>query len=116
MEPAILLMRRAVEFLVEERGFRSLAWDEDWTLGVQINDYIHGQRDDRDALVAQMASPGWRTEEVAGILSWLREYNRDHEDDVDFVGVEYFATWPWPARRPALSGSRVTRCQACDLP
>jgi erythromycin esterase len=87
------LKRRAVEFLIEERGFRSLAWEDDWTLGVQINDYLHGHRDDRDALVGRM-STGHRTEEVADLLSWLREYNETHRDDVQFVGVEYFTTRP----------------------
>ncbi|MGH3309643.1 MAG: erythromycin esterase family protein [Streptomyces sp.] len=87
------LKRRAVEYLIEERGFRSLAWEDDWTLGIQINDYIHGRRDDRDALVAQM-SRSWRTREVADLLTWLRGYNSTHDNRVRFVGVEYFTTRP----------------------
>lgn len=87
------LKRRAVEFLVTKRGFRSIAWEDDWTLGILVNDYIQGRRDDRDVLVGQL-SPAWRTQEVADLLTWLREYNRTHRDDVRFVGVEYFATRP----------------------
>lgn len=91
LDEVTALKRRAVEFLIERRGFRSLAWEDDWTLGVQINDYIHGRRDDRDALVGQM-SQVHRTREVADLLSWLREYNRTHRENVQFVGVEYFTT------------------------
>ncbi|WP_203718299.1 erythromycin esterase family protein [Asanoa siamensis] len=82
-----------MRYLVAERGFRTLAWEDDWTLGVQINDYIHGRRGDRDALVGQMSREA-RTEQVASLLSWLREYNRTHREKVTFVGAEYFATRP----------------------
>lgn len=87
------LKRRAVEFLVERLGFRTLAWEEDWTLGVMINDYVHGRRDDITALVRQM-SPAWRTEEVVDVFTWVREHNLDSRpaDRVDVVGAEYFST------------------------
>ena len=81
----------ALRYLVEEKGFRSIAWEDDWSLGTRINAYIHGERDDRDALIAQM-STAWRTREVADVLTWLRGYNRTHHDKVRFVGVEYYTT------------------------
>jgi erythromycin esterase-like protein len=28
---------RVLRLLVEELGFRSIAWEEDWTIGLQIN-------------------------------------------------------------------------------
>ncbi|MDG4787781.1 hypothetical protein O7626_17865 [Micromonospora sp. WMMD1102] len=31
---------RAVRYLVAQRGYRTVAWEDDWTLGIQINDYI----------------------------------------------------------------------------
>ncbi|MFY1693065.1 erythromycin esterase family protein [Plantactinospora sp. WMMB782] len=84
---------RAVRYLVAQRGYRTVAWEDDWTLGLQINDYIHGRRDDRDALVGQLSREA-RTREVADLLSWLREYNRTRRERVTFVGAEYFATRP----------------------
>lgn len=83
----------AVRYLVTELGFRTVAWEEDWSLGTQLNDYVLGRRDDRDALVGRM-SRVWRTRETAGLLSWLRAYNRTHRDQVQFTGVEYYATRP----------------------
>jgi len=42
------------------------------------------------------AAPFTDTEEVLGILEWMRGFNRDHpEDPVRLVGVS-----PHPARRP----------------
>ena len=89
------LKQRALQYLVERMGFRSIAWEDDWSLGTQINDYVLGRRDDRDALVGQMSRTAWRTREVADVLTWLRAWNDTHRDKVRFFGVEYFATRPF---------------------
>ncbi|MGH3314594.1 MAG: erythromycin esterase family protein [Nocardioidaceae bacterium] len=89
------LRQRALQYLVKRMGFRSIAWEEDWSLGTQINDYVLGRRDDRDALVGQMSKTAWRTREVADVLTWLRAWNDTHRDEVRFFGVEYFATRPF---------------------
>lgn len=86
-----LLKHRALRYLVEELGFRTIAWEEDWTVGQQVNAYIQGREGDLDALMRRMTRT-WRTREVAGVLRWLREYNTAHEDEVEFVGVEIYAT------------------------
>lgn len=88
------LKHRTVRYLVEQMGFRSIAWEDDWSLGTQVDDYIQGRRDDRDALIGQM-STAWRTQEVADVIDWLRDYNETHDTKVRFVGVEYFATRPF---------------------
>ncbi len=88
------LKHRALRYLVEHEGFRSIAWEEDWSLGTQINDYVLGRRDDRDALVGQLTGT-WTTQEVADVLTWLRRYNDTHPDKVRFFGVEYYATRPF---------------------
>jgi len=93
------LKQRALQYLVKRMGFRSIAWEEDWSLGTQINDYVLGRRDDRDALVGQMSRTAWRTREVADVLTWLRAWNDTHRDKVRFFGVEYFATRPFVYER-----------------
>ncbi|XRQ14309.1 erythromycin esterase family protein, partial [Actinomadura welshii] len=88
----IALKHRTLRFLVEELGFRSVAWEADWTVGVQIDDYLRTGEGDPDALVRQMATT-WRSREVAAVLRWLREWNAAHpSDQVRFTGVEFFAT------------------------
>jgi erythromycin esterase-like protein len=83
------LKHRLLRLLVERMGFRSVAWEEDWTTGLQINEYIQSGRGDLDALMAQM-SPQWQSRQVADVLAWLRDYNAGHADKVRFVGVEYY--------------------------
>ncbi|MGH3750398.1 MAG: erythromycin esterase family protein, partial [Micromonosporaceae bacterium] len=89
-----LLKHRTVRYLVEELGYRSIAWEDDWTLGVQIDRYIRTGNGDLDALVGQM-STAWHTKEVTDVLRWLRRHNSSHRHQVRFVGVEYFTTRAW---------------------
>jgi erythromycin esterase len=87
----LTLKHRALRVLVEQLGFRSVAWEEDWTTGRLINDYITTGAGDPDALVGRM-SPQWQSREVADVLRWLREFNSGRPDKVQFVGVEYYLT------------------------
>ncbi|GAA5142411.1 erythromycin esterase family protein [Pseudonocardia adelaidensis] len=89
----LTLKHRALRVLVEQLGFRSVAWEEDWTTGRRIDEYITGGPGDPAELVARM-SPQWRSREVADVLRWLREFNGGRPDEVRFVGVEYYLTGP----------------------
>src|SRR6266702_5472333 len=85
------LKLRVLRFLVEERGFRSVAWEEDWATGQRIDRYIRGGAGDADQLVGQMLAQ-WHSPRVADVLRWLRAYNTGRSDKVRFVGVEYYLT------------------------
>ncbi|MEU6040573.1 erythromycin esterase family protein [Actinomadura sp. NPDC047616] len=87
----IQLKHRALRLLVEQMGFRTVAWEEDWTTGLLINDYIRTGKGDLDAIMREM-SPQWQSRQVADVLRWLRAYNARHADKVQFFGVEYYLT------------------------
>ncbi|MFI6299699.1 erythromycin esterase family protein [Nonomuraea sp. NPDC050790] len=88
-----LLKHRVMRYLVEERGFRTIAWEEDWTTGQIVDRYVVKGEGDLDAVVKQMTTT-WQAEEVRDVLRWLRAYNATHADKVRFVGVEFYATRP----------------------
>ena len=85
------LKHRTLRLLVERLGVRTVAWEEDWTTGVEIDRYIHGGPQDLDRLTARM-SPQYQTAEVASVLAWLRRFNAGRRDTVSFFGVEYYFT------------------------
>jgi erythromycin esterase-like protein len=89
----LTLKHRILRLLVEELGFRSIAWEEDWAVGRRIDAYIRTGEGDLDALMSQM-SPQWQSRQVADVLRWLRDYNAGRTDTVQFVGVEYYLTGP----------------------
>jgi erythromycin esterase-like protein len=85
------LKHRVLRFLVEKMGYRSIAWEEDWTMGILLDDYIRTGRGDLNALLRET---DWNSREVAAVLRWLRHYNARHVDKVRFVGVEFYSTRP----------------------
>ncbi len=89
----ITLKHRALRVLVEQLGFRSVAWEEDWTTGLQVDEYIRTGSGDLDVLMGRM-SPQWQSAEVADVLRWLRDFNAGRDDKVRFVGVEYYLLQP----------------------
>lgn len=74
-------------------GFRSLAFVEQWTTGLRVNEYIRTGRGELGAIMRQLGGQ-WQTREVAGLLRWLRDFNIGRVDKVRFTGVEYYLTGP----------------------
>ena len=87
------MKHRVLRVLVEQMGVRSVAWEEDWTVGVQVDRYIRTGAGDLDELMSQMSGQ-WQSRETADVLRWLRDYNRGRSDKVRFFGVEYIFTRP----------------------
>ncbi|MFD0854985.1 erythromycin esterase family protein, partial [Actinomadura adrarensis] len=87
------LKHRALRYLVERMGFRTIAWEDDWTLGMEVDEYIRTGKGDPEALLKQMDA--WDTRECADVLRWLRDFNagRPESDKVRFFGVEHWYTW-----------------------
>ena len=88
------LKHRIVRLLVEELGFRCVALEEDWTKGVQLDDYVREGTGDPRQLLAGAGTP-WRTEEILRLITWIHDYNQAHPDDmVRFAGVDVVAVGP----------------------
>ncbi|WP_405678173.1 erythromycin esterase family protein [Streptomyces sp. NBC_01511] len=79
------LAHRAVRFLVEQQGFRSLALEGDDAVRLGLDAYISTGTGDPKALLSEARS-FWQTEEILDVVRWMRSYNRRHQDDpVRFV-------------------------------
>ena len=113
------LKHRVLRLLVEDLGYRTVAWEEDWSLGLRINQYLRTGEGDLAGLVGRM-STAWRSAEVTEVLRWIRAWNADHRDDVTFVGVEAYATRPMiydmveayvAARAPAMLAEAVSHLE-----
>jgi erythromycin esterase len=79
---------RLVRYLVEQRRFRTVAFEQDFAGGVEIDRYVVTGQGDPEALVKDMSSPMWATEEILELLQWMRSYNRTHADKVRFLGTD----------------------------
>ncbi|WP_152362402.1 erythromycin esterase family protein [Microlunatus speluncae] len=86
------LKHRVLRLLVERLGFRTLIWEEDWSIGLLVDEYVRTGVGDLAALIAEF-SPAWRNQEVIDTITWVRHYNARHRhDQVHFVGAEHYAT------------------------
>ncbi len=104
------LKHRMVRLLVSELGFRTVALEEDWTKGLEIDRSIVNGHGDIRAIMADGGIP-WRAAEIVATIEWLRRYNQTHRTDpVRFVGVDIVAV-----RAPAYDAvAEYVRRQAPD--
>jgi erythromycin esterase len=79
---------RIVQFLVEHAGFRTVAFENDFATGLAIDRYVTTGEGDPVALVSEMSSPFWATEEIVDLDRWLRSYNQTHTEPVRFFGAD----------------------------
>lgn len=82
------LRQRLARYLVEQHGFRTIAFEEDYGSGVAIDRYITDGTGDAHELVGSMVA-AWRSEQMLSFVEWMRDFNQDHPDDpVRFLGTD----------------------------
>lgn len=83
------LKHRMVRYLVEEMGFRTVAFEDDFAGGVAIDRYVTTGEGDVRELVSSMSSPFWSADEILDLVEWMRSYNQTRSDDpVRFLGTD----------------------------
>lgn len=84
------MKHRMLEFLVKEMGYTVFAIEASYSGCRNINDYVlHGKGDAKTALASQ-GFWTWNTEEVLGMIEWMRSYNLTVGDErkVKFLGFD----------------------------
>jgi erythromycin esterase len=79
--------QRVAEFLIQQMGFRTIAFEEDWASGVALDEYVRSGQGDPQKLVAETA-PIWQTTEMLDLIRWIRSYNQNHADKVRILGTD----------------------------
>lgn len=89
------LKHRVARHLVQDLGFRTIAWEEGWGSGVAIDRYVTGGQGDPTAIVRD-AMFMLQTEAMLDLVRWMRAFNRgrpDH-DKVRFLGADVLELRP----------------------
>lgn len=81
------MRHRIVRYLVEQKGFRTLAWEADYASGVAVDRYVVDGIGDPRQIVGAMVS-AWQSEQMLALVEWMREYNRTHTEKVRFLGTD----------------------------
>jgi erythromycin esterase len=81
---------RLVRYLVERRGFRTVAFEADVAAMHAANEYVQSGNGDPGAALGELGMWQWRTEAVRDLLAWVRAFNdgRPPDDRVRVRGVD----------------------------
>jgi erythromycin esterase len=120
---ASLFKHRMFEYLVERKGYRVFAMEASFPDCLPIDRYIQTGEGDAEAVVHGQGFWTWDTEEVLGLVQWMRSYNQAHSDHVHFVGFDMQAKMPayaraaeyWKTWRPANEPEFPANPTAQDL-
>ena len=82
------LKHRLLEFLVTEMGFTHFAIEANMTEAFTVNDYVLNGTGSAKKALAGLYFWTWYTEEVLGLIEWIRDYNRKHGAKIQFLGFD----------------------------
>ncbi len=84
------LKKLVLQKLVNEGNGRSVAFELSAGEAAMLNDAIHNEESDIIELLGKQSYPLYDTEEIADLLNWMREYNKNvsYEDSLMFYGVD----------------------------
>jgi erythromycin esterase len=92
---------RVFRFLVEEMGFRVLAFENSWLEAQPATRYVATCEGSPEAAIRSLNGV-WRAAEVRNLLRWMCDYNRAHPaDPVTFFGFDVQEPW---MSQPAVRG------------
>ncbi len=78
----------AVQQLVKHGGAQHLVLEMSVGEGADLDDYIHGRRDDLNAVLQGLPLWMFQTEEFADLIRWLRAHNESSAKPVSVHGME----------------------------
>lgn len=94
----VTMKHRVFRYLVEKRGFRTVALEAPWSTGRRLDAYIvHGQGDPRRIMSEdlQYAYELWNSAEYLDLVEWMRAHNLRHPGDpVRIMGDDFGYTGP----------------------
>lgn len=83
-----LLKIDLLKYLIQNEGFEAIAMETSMAEAELINEYIHSKGRDIKALMIENLHPIWRTNEIASMFEWLRNYNRTAAKPISFWGID----------------------------
>lgn len=88
------MKHRMFEFLVEDMGYRLFAMEAGFGDAQVVNDYILNGKGNVNEVVKELKYWTWKTEEVAAMVDWMKEYNLNpqHKTKIKFYGFDIQST------------------------
>ncbi len=82
------MKHRLTEFLATELGFTIFSIEANMPEAYRVNDYVLHGKGDPKALLNGMYFWTWNTEEVLGMIEWMRQFNASGKGRIQFTGFD----------------------------
>jgi len=92
------LKQRLLEYLVEQQGFTTFAFEAGYGWGETLNEYIQTGKGDSATVHRAMDYENWNTTEFWDMIEWMRAYNQQHTAKIRYVGIDMQNPYPSLAR------------------
>ncbi|MEP6676787.1 MAG: erythromycin esterase family protein [Ferruginibacter sp.] len=76
------------KWLVQNKGYNTFMLEDELPEAAVMNDCLMNGGDSATALLKKYFFPVWRTEEMAGLLQWIANYNKLHVKKLQFCGMD----------------------------
>lgn len=76
------------KYLVEQKGFTTIALEETEPVCNILNDVINSSLNIKDTLMKLPMYKIWQTQEVLSLLAWMRKFNQTHARKIKFIGID----------------------------
>jgi len=82
------MKHRLTEFLASELGFTIFSIEANMPEAYRVNDYVLHGKGDPKALLQGMYFWTWNTQEVLGMIEWMRQFNASGKGRIQFTGFD----------------------------
>ena len=85
------MRHRFFKYLVTSHGFNTFFLEADYSNCLRADRYIKGADDDVLKVTSSLGLWPWETEEMAGLIEWMREYNieqKGKKSPLNFIGCD----------------------------
>ncbi|HFA47872.1 MAG TPA: hypothetical protein ENJ95_02500, partial [Bacteroidetes bacterium] len=83
------MRHRVFKYLVLNHGFNTFFLEADYSNCLRADRYINGAEDDLHKVTLSLGLWPWETEEMADLISWMKEYNSGHDENkLSFIGCD----------------------------
>lgn len=76
------------KYLVENHQYSIFFLEADYNACSRVNRYIHGADDDAKEALLEVRLWPWLTQELVTFIEWMRTYNQNHDNILEFVGCD----------------------------
>jgi len=76
------------KYLVKNHNYTIFFLEADYNACVRVNRYIKGADDDPNKAFKEVRLWPWLNQDLLDLIEWMRLYNKDHENVLEFVGCD----------------------------